>query len=404
MTDADFMRVLASMSNHGSVTADAALAPTATQTINMTAKSFSFTPSTFTVNQGDTVVINLSVPSNDAAAEHGLLMDTYVNPGQNALRGQTKQITFKATIAGQFAFGCNVPSCGSGHSNMFGVMTVNAVAPNPAPTITSISPTSGTTAGGTVVTITGTNFGSGATVKFGASAATNVSVTSSTSITATTPAASATGAVAVSVTNSDAQSAVFNSFTYTPAGPSISSVAPNNGPTSGGTQITINGNGFQKGATVTIGGIPAWDIVVVNSTTITALTGVGPASEEAGLPADVVVKNPDGTTPTLTGGFTWSIPNLAVTLISPNSGLPSGGADVTISGAGFTNAVVGTVTFGGIPVTSLRVVNAVTLSVTAPPHAAGAVDVVVTIGGNSRTVAGGFIYQVPPPRHRAAKR
>ena len=59
-----------------------------------------------------------------------------------------------------------------------------------APTVSSVSPNSGPVAGGTAVTITGTNFAAGATVKFGATAATNVVVVSSTSITATTPAGS----------------------------------------------------------------------------------------------------------------------------------------------------------------------------------------------------------------------
>ena len=56
------------------------------------------------------------------------------------------------------------------------------------PTVTSVSPNNGSTSGGTAVTITGTNFVSGATVTFGCAAATNVVVVSSTSITATTPA------------------------------------------------------------------------------------------------------------------------------------------------------------------------------------------------------------------------
>ena len=45
-----------------------------------------------------------------------------------------------------------------------------------APTVSSISPTSGPTTGGTSVTITGTNFVSGATVAFGGTAATGVTV------------------------------------------------------------------------------------------------------------------------------------------------------------------------------------------------------------------------------------
>ncbi len=57
----------------------------------------------------------------------------------------------------------------------------------PAPTVTSVSPNSGTTAGGTAVTITGTNFAAGATVTFGSTAASSVVVVSATTITAVTP-------------------------------------------------------------------------------------------------------------------------------------------------------------------------------------------------------------------------
>ena len=76
---------------------------------------------------------------------------------------------------------------------------------------------SGTANGGTAVTITGTGFLAGATVKLGGTAATGVTVVSSTSITATTP-AHAAGAVSVVVTNTDAQSGTLtNGYTYTTA-------------------------------------------------------------------------------------------------------------------------------------------------------------------------------------------
>jgi hypothetical protein len=42
------------------------------------------------------------------------------------------------------------------------------------PTVSSVSPNNGPVAGGTGVTITGTNFAAGATVKFGNGSATNV--------------------------------------------------------------------------------------------------------------------------------------------------------------------------------------------------------------------------------------
>jgi hypothetical protein len=85
---------------------------------------------------------------------------------------------------------------------------------NPAPTVTGVSPTSGSTSGGTAVTITGTGFLAGAAVSFGGTAATGVTVVNSTSITATTP-AHAAGAVSVVITNTDTKSGTLpNGFTY----------------------------------------------------------------------------------------------------------------------------------------------------------------------------------------------
>jgi len=92
-----------------------------------------------------------------------------------------------------------------------------AVVLNPVtvPSVTSVAPTSGPAVGGTAVTLTGTNFVSGASVSFGGTTATNVVVASNTSITATTP-AHAAGTVNVVVTNPDGQSGTLTSgFTYT---------------------------------------------------------------------------------------------------------------------------------------------------------------------------------------------
>ncbi len=82
----------------------------------------------------------------------------------------------------------------------------NSCAGPPAPTVTSVSPGFGLIAGGTFVTITGTNFVSGATATFGGAAATGVTFVNATTLTATTPAHSA-GNVNVVVTNPDAQNA-----------------------------------------------------------------------------------------------------------------------------------------------------------------------------------------------------
>src|SRR5207245_1246054 len=182
------------------------------------------------------------------------------------------------------------------------------------------------------------------------------------------------------------------------AGPQISSISPNSGSTSGGAAITISGSGFQSGATVTLGGIAATNVNVTSSTTITATTPLGTATQQ--LVVDVFVTNPDGTTATLSRGFTYSVPPLAVTTISPSSG-PSG-TSVTISGAGFTTALTSSVTFGGVAATNVTIVNPITIRAIAPAHAVGTVDVAVTIGGSSVVKQGSFTYQPTPPRRRSA--
>jgi plastocyanin len=377
----------------------------AVQNITMTAKSFDFTPSSFTVNQGDLVNITFTVPSNDASTVgHGLLMSTYVEVGVNVARGASHVITFTATTPGFFQYACNIPDCGTGHSSMSGIMIVKAVA-NPAPAITSIAPTSGSNAGGTAVTITGTGFLSGATVKFGATSATNVNVTS-TSITATTP-AHAIGKVDVVVTNSDSQSATLTQgFTYALPAPTITNISPATGPTSGGTQITITGTNFQIGATMKIGASQATEINVVSATSITARTPLGPVTDQ--LAVDVVVTNPDSTKATATGGFTYSVPALAVISVTPNIVLPLGATGagpvvVTIFGAGFTTTVPTTVTVDGVAATAVQVVDPVTLHATFPARPAGTKDVVVTVGSTSATLKNGFSWQNAPSRHRASK-
>ncbi|HYL94985.1 MAG TPA: IPT/TIG domain-containing protein, partial [Terriglobales bacterium] len=172
---------------------------------------------------------------------------------------------------------------------------------SPAPTVSSVSPTSGSTIGGTAVTVAGTNFSAGATVTFGGTAASNVNVVSGTSITATTP-AHAAGAVTAAVTNTDGQSGTLpNGFTYVSPTPTVSSISPNSGSTNGGTSVAITGTNFAAGATVTFGGTAATNVTIASSTQITAIT---PAHAAGAV--NVVVTNTGGPSGTLANGFTYS--------------------------------------------------------------------------------------------------
>jgi len=114
------------------------------------------------------------------------------------------------------------------------VVTVNgqSSATNPGdqftyvapPSPVSVSPASGSTLGGTNVTITGTDFRTGATVTFGGTALTSVTVVNANTISGTT-ASHAAGAVDVVVRNGDGQSGTCTGcYSYVASPPVISNV------------------------------------------------------------------------------------------------------------------------------------------------------------------------------------
>jgi ubiquitin len=84
----------------------------------------------------------------------------------------------------------------------------------PYPSVSSVTPTSGSTAGGTSITIAGANFTGATAVSVGGNACTNVSVVSATSITCATPAGAA-GPASVLVTTPGGTNAANTLFTYT---------------------------------------------------------------------------------------------------------------------------------------------------------------------------------------------
>ena len=242
--------------NNGPATGGTAVTITGTNFAGGAAVTFGGTTATSV-----TVVSSTTITATTPAGTAGAATVTVTNPG-----GQS------GSLAGGFIYG--------------------------SPTVSSVSPNNGSTAGGTSVTITGTNFASGATVTFGGTAATSVTVVSSTTITATTPAGTA-GAVTVTVTNPGGQSGSLSSgFTYVVA-PTVSSVSPNNGPPAGGTAVTITGTNFASGATVTFAGTTATNVVVANNTTITATTPAGTGT----VTVTVTVNGESGS---LAGGFTYN--------------------------------------------------------------------------------------------------
>jgi hypothetical protein len=160
-----------------------------------------------------------------------------------------------------------------------------------APTITSIDPDDGPISGGTRVTITGTGFGAASAVRFGGSAGSDlVASPDGTSVTVTTPPGAA-GAVDVVVVLPGPDAQEEDGFTYLLAAPVIDAIDPDEGPTSGGTTVTVTGSGFVPGETaVTLCGVTRPAEVSADGASLTFVTPVCAAGA-----AELVVTTPAGT-------------------------------------------------------------------------------------------------------------
>ena len=178
-------------------------------------------------------------------------------------------------------------------------------------TITSISPTTGATVGGDAVDITGTGFmyHTDEAVYFGGKECPNWGGGQD-EIQVTTPPGSV-GPVNVTITADDGSATVVNGFTYVFVPPAITDISPDTGMILGGDNIGITGVGFAVGATVTIDGVEATNVIQYGGHYVALTTPPGLAG-----PADVVVTNPDGSIATLSDGFTYNaVPEPSTTVL-----------------------------------------------------------------------------------------
>jgi hypothetical protein len=232
-----------------------------------------------------------------------------------------------------------------------------------------------------VVTITGTNLANASAVHFGSKTAT-ITANTATSVTST----SGSGTVPVTVATPGGTSNPL-SFFYVGA-PFKSALSPGSGVTAGGNTVTINGTGLSTATAVRFGTATATPTVVNDG----QLTVTVPAGAAAG-PVGVSVTTAGGTNNGLS--YTY-VDGPTIGTLNPNSGPPSGGTVVTITGTGFTTTQ--SVTFGSTPA-PFTVVNDTTLSVVTPPTPdgdPGSADVTVTTSGGPALAAPGFTYVSGP--------
>lgn len=166
--------------------------------------------------------------------------------------------------------------------------------------------------------------------------------------------------------------------------PSIADITPDEGPASGGTDVTITGENFADECSVAFGSVPAASADFVNPLEITAVT---PAHAPGAV--DVVVSCPDGDSDP--GEFTFEDEgddnDPVIIDIDPDEG--SGGTEVTITGRNFVDGC--TVTFGGEEAGDITVVSDTEITVLAPEHDPEAVSVVVSCP-EADSAPGDFTY------------
>ncbi len=266
------------------------------------------------------------------------------------------------------------------------------------PAITTVSPGTGPTTGGTPVTVTGTHL-NGASLGFGSQQASDA-VCGPTSCTVTSP-PEATGLVDVQATQSDGSMSALSAadhFTYTLAPvPVITSVEPSSGSTAGGALVSILGRNL-AGGTVTIGGQPAQDNANPFSTcSQTWCTVNTPAAARPGSVA-VVVTRPDGKAAKPTA-YDYVLPGPPiVTAVEPSSGWLSSTTQVLIFGQNLADTTG--ITFGGNPVAPDDIEQCTQDECTVDEKGgtrAGLADVLVTtpLGTSAPTSADHFTFLQP---------
>lgn len=265
------------------------------------------------------------------------------------------------------------------HGSAITSADVTVVDATTLPSLASVSPSNGPIAGGTAVTLSGSNLRNDCTVRFGGVAATNVAFVSATSITATTP-AHTSGPVDVALSCGSDTSTLANAFTYLGVSPHLSGVTPSFGSSAGGTLVSVAGDNFISGCWPFFDGVAARSANVIDAARIVASTPPHAAATDV-----TVTLRCNGSVPaTLANAFSYTSaaePSPVITGVNPLSGAV--GRTVTVSGARFRDTDI--VTFDGVRATTLST-DFETHVVRIPEVSAGKVSVTVTdIGGHAST-------------------
>lgn len=244
-------------------------------------------------------------------------------------------------------------------------------------TISSVSPSNGSTDGGTTITINGSGFNTVTGVTFGGTAGTSLTIINDGRLTVVSPAHSA-GSIDLAVIGS---STVTRTFTFVAdLTPTISSISPSSSiAKSRRTNCSISGTNLELVSRVTFGGLPA--TVIAQSSTLIRVRV--PYRTTTGT-VTVLLTGSGGSVSTT---FTYSGP-IKIRSIRPPTGDHAGGTRVIVRGIGLNQVTA--VSLGGTTVDSS--ISSSQISFVTPAHDAGRVSLRLITDGSSYIKSNAFRY------------
>jgi hypothetical protein len=261
---------------------------------------------------------------------------------------------------------------------------IAAVAPTQAapPVVQSIEPATSQLPGGVLLTIHGSNFGTGAVALVGGQTVKPLIQDDSTLVLNAPPVDAATQ-LPVQVQNTDGTS---SDLPLDYAGPRISSTSSSSSAGKGGLRLTIAGSDFGLAPSVLFGDAEA----PVQSSASTRIVCTVPPGSPGTSPGVRVL---DGETSSSVQAFSYDA-GASVTAVTPTAGKQKGGTLITIVGRDF--GLSATVFMGGAsaPVVSQTDTRIVCRSPASA--AAGSVQVTVTGSDGTPSQPADFIYLAPP--------
>ena len=255
----------------------------------------------------------------------------------------------------------------------------------PPRSVDSVEPGIGIPAGGETVFVLGRGFEKGVEVWFDEQQSPDVFYVNSKKLRVVTP-AHGLGFADVAVRWSGGNTKILPAGFLYKTDLAVKTVQPALGPIAGGTPVTITGSGFSDGLKLVFGTRAALEVVVVDESTVYAVTPPGPSAG----PVDVFVSHL-GAVAEGKGAFTFTVEPL-LSHVEPAAGPVTGGQIASVRGKWL--GPVTTVRFGDADATILEVENgAVTVEV--PPGFEGPADVLAAGTWGWSALPGGYLYFDP---------